>query len=133
MGLLSTSLIDLHLAILLLETSSGVLSGENLVNERRLAVFVGESGAVILGWTLDNSANMGVLWRPKLPVLLFVMPVRIKHITHLEQLKISLQFGSEIRTWKVVPLLTSGSLFALFNTIVSDHLAINCKVQDRRM
>jgi inosine/guanosine/xanthosine phosphorylase family protein len=111
--LLSAGLGTLDVAILLLEAASVLLAREDFVDEGLLAILVVESTREVLGRTLNDGADMGVLWRSHLATILLVMSMRIKHVTHLQQLKISLQLRSEVGTGHVVPRFTSGGFLRL--------------------
>jgi len=111
--LLSACLGGLDVAILPLETTSVFLAGKNFVDKGLLAILVVESAREVLGGALDDGADMGILRRSHLAVLLLVVSMRIKHVTHLQELKISLQLRSEVGTRHVVPLFTGGGLLRL--------------------
>lgn len=111
--LLSACLGSLDVAILSLETASVFLTGEDFVDKGLLAILVVEPAREVLGRTLDDGADVGIFRRSHLAILLLVMSVGIKHVTHLQELKISLQLGSEVGTGHVVPLFAGGGLLRL--------------------
>jgi inosine/guanosine/xanthosine phosphorylase family protein len=111
--LLSACLGALDVAILLLETAGVLLAGQDFVDKGLLAILVVESAREVLGRTLDDGTDMGVLWRSHLAAVLLVMSMRIKHVTHLQQLEISLQLRSEVGTGHVVPWFTSSGFLRL--------------------
>jgi len=111
--LLSACLGCLDVAILSLETASVFLAGEDLVNKGLLAILVVESSREVLGGALDDGADVRILRRSHLAVLLLVMSMRIKHVTHLQELEISLQLGSEVGPGHVVPLFAGGGFLGL--------------------
>lgn len=111
--LLSACLGGLDVAILSLEAAGVLLAGQDFVDKGLLAILVVESAGEVLGRTLDDGADLGVLWRSHLATILFVMSMRIKHVTHLEQLEISLQLWSEVGAGHVVPLFTGSGFLRL--------------------
>jgi inosine/guanosine/xanthosine phosphorylase family protein len=112
-GLLSACLGCLDVAVLSLETAKVLLARQDFLDEGLLAIFVVESAREVLGRTFNDGADVGVLRRSHLAVLLLVMSVRIKNVTHLQQLEISLQLWGEIGTGHVVPLFTSSGFLRL--------------------
>lgn len=112
-GLLAARLVDLDVAVLLLEATSVFLVRKHFVDKSPLAVLVVNSGREVLGRTLDDGTNLRVLRRSHLSVVLLVVPVRVEHITHLEKLKISLQFWCQIGAGHVEPLLSGRRLLRL--------------------
>jgi inosine/guanosine/xanthosine phosphorylase family protein len=111
--LLSTCLGGLDVAILSLETASVLLAGQDFFDKGLLAILVVDSAREVLGGSLDDGADLGVLGRSHLAILLLVVSMRIKHITHLQQLEISLQLGGKIGTRHVVPLFTRSGFLRL--------------------
>lgn len=111
--LLSARLGGLDVAILSLETASVLLAGQDFFDKGLLAILVVDSAREVLGGSLDDGTNLGVFRRSHLAILLLVMSMRIKHVTHLQQLKISLQLGGEVGTRHVVPLFTRSGFLRL--------------------
>lgn len=62
MCLFTTSLGNLKLSILLLETTSIVLLGKYLVKKCRMTLFVRQPGTIKLCWSLNNSTHEGEFW-----------------------------------------------------------------------
>jgi hypothetical protein len=118
-SLLAAALLGLHLGILLLEAAALLFSGKDLFDEGAFAVLVLDSGRQILGGTLDDGTDLAVLGCLHLAAILLVVAVRIKDVTHLQQLQVSLELGCEVGAGKVVPL-GARSCFLLLITMSAD-------------
>lgn len=114
-SLLSTAPLGLHFAILLLEATTLLFSSKDLFHESTFAILVLDSGGEVFGGTLDDGTNLAVLRCLHLAAVFLVVTVRVKHITHLQQLQISLELWGEVGSRQVVPLGTS-SRFLFLNT-----------------
>lgn len=76
-SLFTTDLLDLYILVLALETPGHRLSGENIADKSAFAISFQESGAVKLGGTFYNCANVRELGRFHFPVILPIMPLGI--------------------------------------------------------
>jgi hypothetical protein len=117
-SLLSTALLDLYLAVLLLETAILLLPGKDLLHESAFAVLVLDSGREVLGRALDDGANLAVLGRLHLATILLVVAMRVKDVTHLQKLQVPLELWSEVGARQVVPLGTSSCFLFLVTKLV---------------
>jgi hypothetical protein len=117
-GLLSTALLDLHFAVLLLEAAVLLLSSKDLLHEGAFAVLVLNSCREVLGRALDDGANLAVLGRLHLASIFLVVAMRVKDITHLQELQIPLELRGKVGARQVVPLSTSGCFLFLVTKLV---------------
>lgn len=111
--MLAAGLPILQLAILLLESPSILLRGEDLLHEGPLPLLILKPAREKLGGTFDDRPHLAVFRSLHLAAIFLVMSVRVEHIPHLEQLKVALELGREIRAWKIVPVATSRGLLRL--------------------
>lgn len=105
--LLSARLLILQVTILLLEAASFLLSSKYLLDEGPLPLLVLDAAAVELSRTFLDGANLTVFWRLHLAALLSVVTMWVKDITHLEELQVSFELGSEVGLGQVEPLRAS--------------------------
>ena len=110
---------NLQLTILLLEPPSLLLTSKNFLNKGLLALFVLDPAREELSRTFDDSPDLTVLRRLHLSAVLFVVAVRVEHVTHLQELQVSLELGCKIGAGKVVPL-GARSCFLLLVTMSAD-------------
>jgi inosine/guanosine/xanthosine phosphorylase family protein len=128
--LLSARLRALDVAVLSLETAGVFLAGQDFVDKGLLAILVVESAREVLGGTLDDGADVRVWRRCHLAILLLVMSMRIKHVTHLQELEISLQLRSEVGTGHVVPLFARSGFLRLENRSMLAKIFSDVDVQN---
>lgn len=112
-SLLAAALLLLSLAILLLEATVLLFAGKDFFDKRAFAILVLDSARKILGRPLIYGTNLAVLGRVHLATFLLVVTMRVKHVTHLQQLKIPLELWCEVRAREVVPLGAGGGLLFL--------------------
>jgi hypothetical protein len=117
-SLLSTALLDLHFAVLLLEAAVLLLSGKDLLHEGAFAVLVLDSGGEVLGRALDDGANLAVLGCLHLATILLVVTMRVENVSHLQKLQVSFKLWGEVGAWQVVPLRTSSCFLFLVTKLV---------------
>lgn len=85
-SLLSTGLGGLDVAVFGLETFVLPLQRQNLLDKVLLAVLLGDTTTKELGGTLDDGADLRKLGDLGLAILFLVMPLRVKHRTHPNEL-----------------------------------------------
>lgn len=117
--LLSTGFGSLDVPVFLLETLGATLQSQGLFDKVLLAILLGDAVAEELGGALDDGSHLGVLRNIGLAVVLLVVSVRIKHRTHADELKISLELCGQFSLGKVEPSRSSG-LFFLEVALVSE-------------
>ena len=128
-SLLSTALLGLHFAILLLEAPVLLLASKDFLHESALAVLVLDSGGEVLGRALDDGTNLAVLRRLHLATVLLVVAMRVEDVTHLQELQISLELRGEIGFRQVEPLGTSSRFLFLITKLVEVRLGSACQVR----
>lgn len=111
--LLAAGFGSLDVLVFSLETFGSTLQGQGLFDEVLLAILLGDAVAEELGGTLNDSSNLRVLRWVGLAVILLVVSVRVKHGTHADELKVSLQLGSHFCLGEVEPLRPSIWLFLI--------------------
>jgi hypothetical protein len=89
MRLFPTRLSFVDLLVLLLEAAALLFLRSHLLEQRLLAVFVGDAGAVELSGALDDGANLGKRGDVVARIVLFVVPLGIEYVAHLEELEIA--------------------------------------------
>lgn len=112
-SLFAARLASLDLAILFLEATVLLLFGKHLLDEVALAILVLHAAREVLCRALNDSADLAVLRCLHLAAIFLVMAVGIKHISHLQQLKIPLELWGQIGAWEVVPCVSGSRLFLL--------------------
>ena len=117
-SLLSTALLGLDFAVLLLEASGLLLAGKDFLHESALAVLVLDSGGEVLGRALDDGTDLAVLRCLHLAAVLLVVAMRVKDVTHLQELQISLELWGEVGLGQVEPLGTSSRFLFLITKLV---------------
>jgi hypothetical protein len=115
---LSTALLGLHFAVLLLEASSLLLASKDFLDEGALAVLVLDSGGEVLGRALNDGADLAILGCLHLATVFLVVAMWVEDITHLQELQIPLEFWCKVGARQVVPLGTSGRFLLLITKSV---------------
>lgn len=109
-SLLAAGLLGLDFAVLSLEASVLPLQCQSFLDKVLLAVLLGDTTAEELGRTLDDGTNLRVLGDLGLAILLLVMPLRVKHRTHPDELQVSLELCGQLGFREVEPIGTRGGL-----------------------
>jgi hypothetical protein len=124
-SLLSTALLGLHFAVLLLEATGLLLAGKDFLHEGALAILVLNPGGEVLGRALDDGTDLAVFRRLHLTTVLLVVAMRVEDVTHLQELQISLELRGKVGLRQVEPLGT-GSRFLFLITEVSGGTTSKC-------
>lgn len=109
-SLLAAGLLGLDFAVLGLEAPVLPLQCQSFLDKVLLAVLLGDTAAEELGRALDDGANLRVLGDLGLAILLLVMPFRVKHGTHPDELQISLELCGQLGLGEVEPIGSGGGL-----------------------
>lgn len=112
---LPARLLVLNLTILVFESACLLLSSEDFLCKCSLALFVLDATSKEFCWPLLNGAHLTILWSFHWPVVLFVVAMRIEHISHLDELNIAFELGSHLSLGQTVPGVASSGLFLLFD------------------
>lgn len=90
-GLPSTALLLLYLAVLLLEAPTLLLASKDFFHKSTLAVLVLDPARQVLGGSFDDGTNLAVLRCLHFAAIFLVVTVRVKDISHLQKLQVSLE------------------------------------------
>ena len=123
-GVFTTGLLRLDVAILALKSTSLLLFSQYLLDESPLAIPVLNPAAEILRRAFYDRANLRVLWSLELAVVLLVMAVRIEDVSHLQELEVALEFWRHVCLGEIVPLFTGRGFLSLR---VQDQLVVSNK------
>ena len=128
MRLLATGLRLLNLSILALEAPSLLLGSHRLLHEVVRPVSFVDSSTVKFRRAFDDRACLRERWDFSFAIVLLVMPVWIEDRSHLDELKVTLQLGSQIGFGQVEPVGTSRNLIVL---LLSVHESPNSRMQHK--
>lgn len=101
--LLSTGFGSLNVPVFLLETLGTTLQSQCLFDKVLLAVLLGDTVAEEFSGALNDGSHLRVLRGVGLAVVLLVVSMRIKHRTHADELKISLELCGHFSLGKIEP------------------------------
>ena len=103
----------LDISVFLLETLGSTLQGQCLFDKVLLPILLGDAVAEELCRALNDGSDLRILRWVGLAVVLLVVSVRVKHRTHADELKVSLQLGSHLCLGEIEPLGTCIRLFLI--------------------
>lgn len=119
MSLLPARLRVLNLAVFPLEATSLCLVPHLRFHKVLGSIFPIDAPRVPLSWSLDDCANLRESRYFALPAILLVVPVRIEHIAHFDELKIAFESSREFSFWEVEPLGTCIGLIVLRKNVLA--------------
>ena len=112
-SLLSTSFRRLYVIVFPLKSASLCFIAHFFLDEVAGTILFINATRVPFRWSFNNSPNLRKRRNFAFTVVLLVMSMGIKNVSHLNQLKIAFKRGGKLSLWQIEPLSASVSLIVL--------------------